>query len=733
MTDTVAAPTAPMAAASDRETSETTHGRKVAALVTLCASLMVITLDVTILNVALPTLARELQATNSALQWFVNAYELVFAGLLLIAGALADRFGRRRILAIGLMVFGAASAASAAATSSGELIAARAVMGVGGAMVVPATLSIVTNVFTSPTARAKAIAVWASVAALGLGLGPLVGGILLRDFYWGSVFVISLPLVLGALVAGRFTIPESRDRTAGRLDPVGAGLSVVSLAALLYAVTEGPERGWAEPVVVACFGLAIVGFVTFVGWERRADTPMLDLGFFRDPGFSAAVVAVMALFFAMFGLMFVSTQLLQSVLGYDTLGAGVRLLPLPGMVLVFSQISIRVAARAGTRAVVTAGLVITASGLAAGATIDAHSGYGVLAVALTLTGIGMGSTMAPAVESLMSTVPPTRAGVASAVNDTTRLAAAAIGVAVVGSVVASSYRTSLTDVAGLLTTEQLDQARTSLAGAVSVAAQLDAPTASQIVASARQGFVEGASIGLAIAAIVAALGALVAWRFLPAKAGRPSSAEDGGVVSATPGELQLQPIGRVESPLIDRARAPCQGEKARRTRGSASTPTSHLPFETCVPELRSSSSLGSTALDATSSKCTPRATRRIPSSAFSALGPPIGQTPSVCTPSASVPSTELGSKSGHSRPSTALRSSTSNRCSNATGRQDESSKAHPSFATCSERRAKGSCGRSRGNGPGRSGLRLFARYRDRDDRPSPSAGRRPRTPTKEAE
>ena len=276
---------------------------------------------------------------------------------------------------------------------------------------------------------------------------------------------------------------------------------------------------------------------------------MLDLGFFRDPRFSAAVVAVMALFFATFGLMFVSTQVLQSVLDHDPLGAGVRLLPLPGMVLLFSQISIRVAARAGTRAVVTAGLVITAGGLAAGATLDADSGYGMLAVALTLTGIGMGSTMAPAVESLMSTVPPARAGVASAVNDSTRLTAAAIGVAVVGSVVSSSYQASLTDVASLLTADQLERARTSLAGALSVAAQLDAPRAGQIVATVRQGFIEGASIGLAIAATVAALGALVAWRFLPAKARRPCVAEDGGGVSASSGEPQLQPIGWVESPL----------------------------------------------------------------------------------------------------------------------------------------------------------------------------------------
>jgi EmrB/QacA subfamily drug resistance transporter len=560
MTDTVAAPPAPFAAASDCETSEPTSRRKVAALVTVCASLMVITLDVTILNVALPTLARELGASNSALQWFVNAYELVFAGFLLTAGALADRFGRRRILAMGLTLFAVASAASAAATSPGELIAARAVMGVGGAMVVPATLSIVTNVFTSPAARAKAIAVWASVAALGLGLGPLVGGVLLRSFYWGSVFLISLPLVVAALVAGRLTIPESRDPTGGRLDPVGAGLSMVSLAALIYAVTEGPGRGWTEPAVVACFWIAVVGIVTFAGWERRTDSPMVDLGFFRDPRFSAAVVAVMALFFAMFGLLFVSTQVLQSVLDHDPLAAGVRLLPLPAMVLVFSQISVRVAGRAGTRVVVTAGLVITAGGLAAGATIDVDSGYAVLAIALTLTGIGMGCTMAPAVESLMSTVPPARVGVASAVNDSTRLTAAAIGVAVVGSVMSSSYRSSLNELAGLLTPDQLAQARTSLAGALSVAADYDAPAASGITATARQGFVEGASIGMAIAAIVAGLGALVAWRFLPANARRAPSAAASGVVPANFGELQLQPIGWVESHLTNPALAPCQGE-----------------------------------------------------------------------------------------------------------------------------------------------------------------------------
>jgi MFS family permease len=246
-------------AAADAVAPELSTGRRTAALVTVCASLLVITIDVTILNVALPTLAAALDADNSALQWFINAYELVFAGLLLTAGALADRFGRRRVLAVGLAVFGLASALSAQAESAGELIGARVVMGVGGALVLPATLSIVTNMFTEPRERARAIAVWAGVAALGLGLGPLVGGWLLQRFYWGSVFLVNVPVVIGALVAGRLTIPESRDPGAARLDPLGAALSVAALGALLFGVTDAPETGWTHPVILASFVAGALG------------------------------------------------------------------------------------------------------------------------------------------------------------------------------------------------------------------------------------------------------------------------------------------------------------------------------------------------------------------------------------------------------------------------------------------------------------------------------------------
>jgi EmrB/QacA subfamily drug resistance transporter len=496
--------------------TELTLRRRVAALATVCVSLMVITIDVTILNVALPTLATALDADTSALQWFINAYELVFAGLLLTAGALADRFGRRRILAIGLAIFGAASAAGAMSGSPGELIAARVVMGVGGALVLPATLSIVTNVFSEPAARARAIAVWAGVAALGLGLGPLVGGWLLQHYSWESVFLVNVPVVIAAVAAGRLTIPESQAPIGGRLDPAGAALSVAGLSALIYAITEGPGNGWTSLTTIAGFAVAGLAIAAFVAWEMRARAPMLDLGFFSDPRFTAAIAAIMALFFGLFGLLFISTQALQSVMGYDTFAAGLRLVPLPAMFVVFAQISVRLAGRVGTRPVVTTGLAIAAAGLATGATLDVDSGYRVLALALVLTGIGMGCTMAPATASIMGSVPRDRAAVAAAVNDTTRLTAGALGVAVVGSLISAAYHHEFAGAAAAsLPTDAVADAETSIANAGTVAQQTGGTTGEQILALASRGFLDGARTGLLVAAAVAVLGAVVAWRHLP--------------------------------------------------------------------------------------------------------------------------------------------------------------------------------------------------------------------------
>src|SRR6476661_2701954 len=300
-------------------------------LLVLCISLIVITLDNTILNVALPSLSRPtidggLGATASQLQWTVDAYVLVFAGLLLTAGSLGDRYGRYRFLAFGLALFGIGSALSAFATSATMLIGTRALMGVGGAFIMPATLSIITNVFTEPVERGKAIGVWAGVSALGIGLGPITGGILLEHFWWGSVFIVNVPIVIAGLVLGYFLVPESRDPEHAALDPLGAVLSIAALGTLLWSIIEAPGKGWGSTPIVAGFLIGALLLVGFFAWELHTTHPMLDMRFFENPRFSAASGAITLVFLALFGTLFLMTQFLQSVLGYSTVKAGAVLL-----------------------------------------------------------------------------------------------------------------------------------------------------------------------------------------------------------------------------------------------------------------------------------------------------------------------------------------------------------------------------------------------------------------------
>ncbi|HVD70959.1 MAG TPA: MFS transporter, partial [Actinomycetota bacterium] len=269
----------------------------------LCLSLLVIGLDNTILNVALPTLVRDLGASTSQLQWIVDAYTLVFAGLLLTAGSLSDRYGRRTALASGLVIFGVGSLASAFAGSASTLIFTRALMGVGGAFIMPSTLSILTNVFPAEE-RGRAIGIWAGVSGLGIGIGPVVGGWLLIHFWWGSVFLVNVPVVIFALIAGRLIIPNSKDPSAPRLDPVGASLSIVGLVSLVFGIIEAPSHGWTDPLIVTAFGIALITLTAFIAWERRSDHPMLNLEFFKNPRFTAANISVTLVFFALFGSLF---------------------------------------------------------------------------------------------------------------------------------------------------------------------------------------------------------------------------------------------------------------------------------------------------------------------------------------------------------------------------------------------------------------------------------------------
>jgi len=498
---------------------DTPDDRRWWGLAVLCLSLVLIVLDNTVLNVALPTLVRELGASTTQLQWMVDAYVIVFAGLLLTAGALGDRYGRRRALQAGLVVFAVASALASLSGSTGQLIGARAVMGLGAAFVMPATLSIITNLFTDPTERARAIAIWAGMAGVGVALGPVVGGWLLEHFWWGSVFLINLPIVALALVTGRMLLPESRHHTGHRLDVVGAVLSIAGIGALLYAIIEAPQHGWGDSTTLASFAVAAAVLVAFGWWEHRVEAPMLDIAFFRNPRFSAASGSIALVFFALFGSFFLFTQLLQFVLGYTPLEAGLRLLPISLVLGAVSPLSARLVERLGTKVVVTTGLLTVAAGLAMLSTFIMGSSYGDLLGGMLVMAAGMGLTMAPATESIMGSLPPAQAGVGSAVNDTTRELGGALGVAVLGSLLASGYASTLGETfpGGLLPPEVTGVVRESVGAALQVAAGMG-PAGEGLALAARGAFVDAMGTGVVVAAGAALVGALISALFLPGRA-----------------------------------------------------------------------------------------------------------------------------------------------------------------------------------------------------------------------
>lgn len=445
----------------------------------------------------------------------VDAYVLVFAGLLLTMGALGDRFGRKLALTVGLVIFGVASVFAAFAGSATALIAARSIMGVGGALIMPATLSIITNIFTGKE-RGRAIAIWAGVAGLGIVIGPTLGGWLLQNFWWGSVFLVNVFIVAVALALGLFFVPESKDAKATPLDPVGAVLSIAGLVALVYAIIEAPSKGWTEGVVLLAFGLSIVLLGAFFWWEHRTAHPMLRLEFFKNPRFSAASGAIFLVFFAMFGTVFLLTQYLQFVLRFTPLEAGLRILPVATMVIA-APLSARFVEKIGTKIVVASGLAIVAVAMGWLALIDIDSGYGHVAWSLAVLGVGMGLAMAPATESIMGSLPLAKAGVGSAMNDTTRQVGGALGVAILGSVLASSYGSAMEPVLGGLPPEAAAIAGDSIGGAIGVASQIGA-SGTALVSAANVAFVGGMSSAVWVAAAVALVGAIVTAIFLPAKA-----------------------------------------------------------------------------------------------------------------------------------------------------------------------------------------------------------------------
>jgi EmrB/QacA subfamily drug resistance transporter len=490
------------------------HSKRWWTLVVLCLSLVIVVVGNTVLNIALPTLVREFEASNSALQWVVDAYALVFAGLLLTAGALGDRFGRKGALTIGLLIFGGASTAAAFAGSVGELIALRGVMGIGAALIMPSTLSILTNVFP-PHERAKAIAIWAGLAGTGAAIGPVTSGFLLEHFWWGSVFLVNVPLVLAAIVGGRFLVPNSKNPNVEPLDPVGAGLSMVGLCAVLYGIIEGPTHGWADPTTLGSILSGLAVLLAFGFWELRTAHPMLDLRLFRNPTFSSATAAINLVFFAMFGTFFLLTQYLQLVLGYGTLEAGVRMLPMPFTMMVAAPMSAKFVEKFGNRKVVSTGLLILGLGLLLLAQSGVDTPYWHLVVAIVTMAVGMGLSMAPSTTGIMASLPLRKAGVGSAVNDTTRELGGALGVAVLGSLLASKFTAALPASVDQLPAAAQEAVRSSLGGALSVAQTLPPAIGEPLAAAARSSYVDGMSLALVAAGFVVVATAVMVRRFYP--------------------------------------------------------------------------------------------------------------------------------------------------------------------------------------------------------------------------
>lgn len=500
------------------------QSRRWLVLAVLCLAVFVTVLDGTIVNIALPSLAVDLPASTRELQWIVDAYLLVFTGLLLAAGGLGDRYGRRRTLVVGLVVFAATSAFAGSAGSPGALITGRALMGIGAALIFPATLALLTNVFRDPKERAAAIGIWSAVSGIAVAAGPILGGWLLENFWWGSVFFVNLPVVAVAILGVIAVVPESRDNHAPRLDWVGLVLSITAVTALVFTIIEAPEWGWGDASTLAGFGAAAVLIALFVVWELRVEHPMLPVRIFSNLRFSAASVAVTSAFFALFGFIFVITQYFQLIRGYGPLEAGVRTLPVAAAIAVSSILAPKAVERLGTTNVVAAGLALMAVGFAWISTASTVTPYLEIAGQMLVVGTGLGLTTAPATESIMGSLSAERAGVGSAVNDTTRELGGTLGVAISGSVFSSAYISSLSDSTVVAALPEAARAATEdSVGAASLVAERLGPAAPAYLADVNQAFLSGMRGACLVAAGVAATGALFARRYLPARASDTTS------------------------------------------------------------------------------------------------------------------------------------------------------------------------------------------------------------------
>ncbi|HTN80570.1 MAG TPA: DHA2 family efflux MFS transporter permease subunit [Acidimicrobiales bacterium] len=480
----------------------------------LCLSLMIVTMGNSVLNVAIPTLSRELHATTSQLQWSIAAYSLVFAGLLFTAGAIGDRFGRKGALQLGLIGFLFGTLLASLSTEMWHIIACRAFMGACAAFIMPSTLSILVNVFPAHE-RTKAIAIWAGVSGAAGMVGPLLSGWMLGHFWYGSVFLVTIPFIFVALILGFFYVPTSRDPEQAQLDLVGAGLSIVGISSLVYALIQAPDDGWTGPQPIVAFVIALVFLTGFVLWELHVDEPMLDMHFFQHRAFSTATGGMILVFLSMFGVMFLITQYFQLILGFSPLGSALRFLPIAPVMLIVAPMTPRIAARIGVNRTVALGMSLVSIGFLLFTTLQVDTSYAHVLVFMLILITGIALTISPMTASIMSVVPPRRAGAGSAMNDATRELGAALGVAVLGSVAASRYSAGIAHAIAPLAPGDRATASASLGAALQTAARLPQNLGGPLVSAAEHAFVSGIHIAAFTGTVLCACAALAVLKLMP--------------------------------------------------------------------------------------------------------------------------------------------------------------------------------------------------------------------------
>ncbi|WP_128641254.1 MFS transporter [Rhodococcus opacus] len=494
-----------------------------AVLLVLCAATLAISLATTAINVALPSLALDFQATNRELQWIVDAYNLLFATFVLAFGSLSDRYGRKGALLLGLTIFGGGAVGASFAESSGQLIAWQAVMGLGAAFVYPTTLSILSNVFTERAEKAKAIGIWGATTGVGVACGPILGGWLLEHFWWGSVFLALATAAVIAIAVSAGVVTTSRDPSTPPLDAGGLVLSVLAVGTLVYTVIEAPEHGWASAVTLGGFAVAAALLFALVRWERKQIDPMIDVTLFTNLRFTAASAAVTFAYFALFGFIFLISQYFQLVRGFGPFDTGLKFIPVAASIAVGSVLGTILAVKLGNKLIVTVGLVLFTSAFLWISTLSESTSYTEIALQMVPLGLGLGLTSAPATEAIMGAVPLEKAGIGSGMNDATREVGGTLGVAIIGSVYASLYASSLaaSDAAQALPEEVKSVAGESIGAAVYASEQLrgggDEITAQAVSHAANSAFLDGLTAGSYVAAGVTALGAIVAALFLPSR------------------------------------------------------------------------------------------------------------------------------------------------------------------------------------------------------------------------